>query len=609
MVSDVETNVRTGLPSYTLQYRIVCPDGQTRWVYDYSVVIKNPRGEITHFDGYVMDITDRVRAEELVRAQRDLALELGVLSDLEPALCKCLSTASQLSGFDAGGILLWDGKGGLQLKVFQGISDEQARPLSYFDADSVLARAVVEGKPRYGFVSPGTAESLSSAGLRAGAILPLVQDHRPIGAMVVASRTTDDVPAETKGVLEAIAAQTGHAIARLAAEQDKAALAEQLRHAQKLEAIGRLAGGIAHDFNNILTAIMGYTEMLLTMTGPGDPLRIDLQEIDKASHRAADLTRQLLAFGRKQIIAPKVVNLNEIIQRGQRMLERLIGEDIELVATPAVGLGNVKVDPGQIEQVLINLAVNSRDAMPEGGVLAIETANVAFDDAYCRRCPEALPGDWAMLAVTDTGTGMDEDIKRHLFEPFFTTKEKDKGTGLGLATVYGIVKQSGGFLSVFTEVGVGSSFKVYLPRVEEEAVAIEKPAVAILPRGRETVLLVEDEAAVRTLTRKVLERHGYTVLEAAGAGEAFILFEKHPRRIHLLLTDVIMPSLNGRELYDRLCRIKPSLKVLYMSGYNEDVIALRGVLEPGTMFIQKPFTIEALVRKVRETLDIRRKVG
>jgi nitrogen-specific signal transduction histidine kinase len=380
-------------------------------------------------------------------------------------------------------------------------------------------------------------------------------------------------------------------------------LGEQLRQSQKMEAVGRLAGGIAHDFNNLLTVIKGYSELMLEDLEGADPLRTEVDEIKKAADRAASLTRQLLAFSRQQVLAPKVVDLNTVVGNMDKLLHRLLGEDIDLFTILEPGLGRVKADPGQIEQVIMNLAVNARDAMPKGGKLTIETANVELDEHYTREHAVVKPGSYVMIAVTDTGVGMTDKVKSRIFEPFFTTKEVGKGTGLGLSTVYGIIKQSGGYVWVYSEVGLGSSFKVYLPRVDAPA-EITSP-VSSLPtrRGTETVLLVEDEDGVRALERQVLHKHGYNVLEARNGGEALLMCERHQGEIDMLLTDVVLEQMGGRELAERLLKVRPEMKVLYVSGYADDAIVHHGVLKPGMAFLQKPFTTEALARKVRFVLD------
>jgi len=379
----------------------------------------------------------------------------------------------------------------------------------------------------------------------------------------------------------------------------------QFRQSQKMEAVGRLAGGIAHDFNNLLMVISGYSELLLEQAGDSSPLRAPAQEIANAAQRATALTRQLLAFSRKQMLAPKVVDLNAVVTENLKMLTRLIGEDIDLIMVPGSDLGAVKADPSQIEQVIMNLAVNARDAMPRGGKLTIETGNVTLDESYAQLHSPVKPGEYVMLAISDTGVGMNQEMQSHIFEPFFSTKGA-KGTGLGLSTVYGIVKQSEGHVWVYSEPGKGTTFKIYLPRLsaKEEAVSVQ-PAIAAPPpdRGSETVLLVEDEPTLRGLVRQSLKNQGYTVLEAADGASAEMIASNHQGPIHLLLTDVIMPGMNGRELAQRISTERSGIKVLYMSGYTENAIGRNGTLEEGISLLQKPFTLPALKNKVREVLD------
>ena len=388
-------------------------------------------------------------------------------------------------------------------------------------------------------------------------------------------------------------------------EKEKAALEEQLLQSQKMEAIGRLAGGVAHDFNNLLTPITGYSQLAISTLSASDPLRNDLQEIQKAAERAATLTRQLLVFSRRQTLKLQVLNLNNIILDIGKMIRRLIGEQIELVIIPAQDLGSVKVDPGQFEQVIVNLAVNARDAMLNGGKLILKTANITLDQDYVYRHTGMAPGDYIMFSVSDTGTGMTDEVKSHLFEPFFTTKEKGKGTGLGLSIVYGIVKQSNGHILVYSEPGQGTAFKIYFPRVEEEMVSIpQRDDLGYMPKGNETVLLVEDEPLVRGLAIRVLRGHGYNVLEAANGIEALNVFQEHAgEKIHLLLTDVVMPQMGGKELADRLKTHRPGIKVLFTSGYTDQAIVQRGLLNLDFAFLEKPFSPSGLVRKVREVLD------
>jgi len=387
------------------------------------------------------------------------------------------------------------------------------------------------------------------------------------------------------------------------AEKELRRTEDQLRRSQKLEAVGRLAGGIAHDFNNLLTVILSYGQMILRRTVEEDPRHRDLREVVRAAERAAELTRQLLAFSRQQVLQPAVIDLNEVVTRVTQMLSRVIGEDIDLALVPAEGLGKVNVDPGQIEQVLVNLVVNARDAMPRGGRLTIETADVELDERFAGSHPGIVAGPYVMLGVTDTGVGMDEQTRSHIFEPFFTTKEQGKGTGLGLATVLGIVEQSGGTVWVYSELDRGTTFKIYLPRVVAQAAPRPEPAARPPRRGTETVLLVEDEQQVRELACTVLKGHGYRVLEAANAGDALLLCEQHDGEIHLLLTDVVMPRMSGRQLAERLAEVRPTMRVLFMSGYTDDAIVRHGVLSSEVQFIGKPLTPNALLVKVRDVLD------
>jgi PAS domain S-box-containing protein len=404
---------------------------------------------------------------------------------------------------------------------------------------------------------------------------------------------------------------------------------DQLRHSRKMEAIGRVAGGVAHDFNNLLTAITGYTELLLTDAAPGEPdtgpehSRKSLEEIRKAAERATTLTRQLLAFSRRQVLTPKLLNLNQAVSDIDKMLRRLIREDIELVSMLDPALGDVWVDPGQMEQVILNLALNARDAMPRGGQLTLETANVDLESHTARGELFLVPGPYVMLAVSDTGMGMDEEVKAHLFEPFFTTKADGNGLGLGLSAVYGIVKQSGGTIAVESEKGRGTTFRVYLPRADKAAVARNGGRAPDSLHGEETVLLVEDEEAVRTLIREILAMHGYRVIEARSGGEAILASQRHDGPIHTLLTDVVMANMSGRELADHLRPLRPEMKILYISGYSEDAVlgettaakpgapagefatALPGVGGGEAAFLAKPFTPKTLALKVREVLDRR----
>ncbi len=393
-------------------------------------------------------------------------------------------------------------------------------------------------------------------------------------------------------------------VARKAAETALRQSEEQLRQSQKIEAVGQLAAGVAHDFNNILTAISGHSEMLLKKLAADDPRRRNAEQIEKAACRAAALTRQLLTFSRKQMIEPRVLKLDALILNLEGMLRRLIREDIEFGAVLDPAAGPINADPGQIEQVIMNLVVNARDAMPDGGKLTVTTANITLDQSQLKNSPELGAGDYVLLAIADTGTGMSEEVKTHLFEPFFTTKPLGRGTGLGLATCFGIVKQNGGYIDVQSELGRGTTFKIYFPRVQS---APEPPRVCLAPTaetgGGETVLLVEDETAVRELVGATLREKGYTVVEAGNGAEGLRLAHQHDGKIDLVLTDVIMPVMGGKEMADALRTSRPETKVLFTSGYAENSLGHHGVLWPGIKFLQKPYPTATLARKVREVLD------
>jgi PAS domain S-box-containing protein len=391
---------------------------------------------------------------------------------------------------------------------------------------------------------------------------------------------------------------------RKKADIERKKLQEKFNQAQKMESVGRLAGGVAHDFNNMLGVILGHTELALLQTDENHELHDDLKEIQNAAMRSADITKQLLAFARKQTISPRQLDLNDTVESMLNMLRRLIGEDIDLVWQPASYMWPVKMDPSQIDQILANLCVNARDAIEGVGKVTIETGRKSFDEDYCSEHQGFIPGDFVLLAVSDNGCGMDKDTLDNLFEPFFTTKEVGKGTGLGLATIYGIVKQNSGFINVYSESGQGSTFKIYLPRlVTDEDTDKAVPGKKSAAGGTETILLVEDEPAILRMTRMMLERKGYSVLPAATPGEAIDLAKTHADKIHLLMTDVVMPEMNGRDLAGQVIPLYPEIKLLFMSGYTANVIAHHGVLDIGVAFIQKPFSMVDMAAKVREVLD------
>ncbi|MBI1960028.1 MAG: GAF domain-containing protein [Candidatus Rokubacteria bacterium] len=460
-------------------------------------------------------------------------------------------------------------------------------------------------------VEPAHREAARRLGYTRWLGVPLKVGERVLGVLNVRRGGSRPFTGEELEIATAFASQATAALenARLyrEAQEAYARLAQtqaELAQSQKMEAVGRLAGGIAHDFNNLLTVVIGRSELALARLSGDDPLRRDLGLIGTTSKRAAALVRQLLAFSRKQVLRPEVLDLAAVVAGLQGMLRRLIGEDIDLLAVIAPGLGRVTADPGQLEQVIVNLVVNARDAMPRGGRITIETANVDLHEAVAAEREGLPPGAYVRLAVRDTGHGMDAETQAHIFEPFFTTKEVGKGTGLGLATVYGIVKQSDGAIRVASEPGVGTTFTILLPRVREEAQPAPAPAApGTLPRGTETILLVEDDPELRALGLEVLQAVGYTVLEACEGHEALLVLERHRGPIHLLVTDVVMPRMGGLALAERLAVLRPELRVLFMSGYSEAAIAQHGVLDPGTAFMPKPFTPEGLTRKVREVLD------
>jgi two-component system cell cycle sensor histidine kinase/response regulator CckA len=546
------------------ELRLRHKDGQAVWVLENASVVRRSEGEEPIFEATLLDITDRRRAEEaLVKLRQavDASGEVVFMTDGEGTITSINPEFTRLYGYTEAEVV-----GKVTPRI---LKSGTLRPEEYADFwSTILDKRVARGE-----------------------IVNKTQDGRYV-----------TVESSTNPILDEHGDITGF----LAIQRDitgRKQLEEQFRQAQKMEAVGRLAGGVAHDFNNLLTIINGYAQLLLERSESTSSAHDQAIQILNAGERAAALTRQLLAFSRKQVLAPTILDLNRVLESMHGMLRRLIGEDVELVTIPRDSLGQVKADPGQVEQVIMNLVVNARDAMPRGGRLTIETGNVDLDESYARTHVNVTPGPYVMLAVSDTGCGMDAETITHIFEPFFTTKEQGKGTGLGLSTVYGIVKQTGGHVGVYSEPGQGTTIKVYLPRLDR---VIEPPAekeeVTRLS-GTETILVVEDEAGVRSLIQSVLDRHGYTVLIAGSPAEAAKLSEQRQGQIHLLLTDVVMPGFSGKELADHLAFARPDMKVLFISGYTADAIAHHGILDADTAFLQKPFTPNALLRKVRETID------
>jgi len=448
-------------------------------------------------------------------------------------------------------------------------------------------------------------DQLGQRGIVSLLVVPFMIEGEVVGSLGLEALEPRHFSTEEINLAWSVADQLAGVLARVRLEEKRRQLEEQYHQAQKMEAIGRLTAGVAHDFNNLLTAINGFAGLIQSELPPDDPLQEMVDTILRSGERAANLVRQLLAFSRKQIIQPQVLNLNMVVAEMDKMLRHVIGEDIYLKTVLTPDLWPVKVDAAQIEQVIVNLAVNTRDAMPTGGQLTIETANVVIDDKYMAGHLGTQPGNYVLLAVSDTGCGMSQEVKARIFEPFFTTKELGRGTGLGLATVFGIVKQSGGDIWVYSEEGIGTTFKIYLPCVEDKIMMpLASPEIRPeLPGGSETILLVEDDTGVRELVRQILPKLGYNVLEAKNGQEALQLIAHYAGPIHLLLTDVVMPGLNGKALAEELARTRPELKILFMSGYTDEAIAHHGVLAPGEAFLQKPFSPVILARKMRSVLD------
>jgi len=542
-------------------------DGTSLWTIVCATPIFDKQKKFVGALSMITDITERKSAEEELRESearyRDLvenAHDIIYSHDLEGNYTSINRAGERITGYTR--------QEALTLNLAQTVAPE------YLDT----AREMITRK-------------LAGEEVTAHELAVIAKDGRQIAIEVNTELIFQDgVPVGVQG------------IARNVTERKQ--LEAQLRQSQKMEAVGRLAGGIAHDFNNLLTVINGYSDLTLQRLPTEDALTRNLEEIRRAGNRAASLTRQLLAFSRKQVLQPKVLDLNVLISDLEKMLRRLIGEDIDLRTVLKPELGRVNADPGQIEQVIMNLVVNARDAMPDGGNLTIETENVYLTEDYSRHQVAFKPGPYVMLAVSDNGSGMNDEMKARIFEPFFTTKEQGKGTGLGLSTVYGIVKQSMGYIWVYGEVGLGTTFRVYLPAIDEEADSKQaSPPGQPIALGSETILLVEDDEMVRGLTRTTLEESGYNVLSAPNGAEALHICEQHPEPIHLLLTDVVMPGMSGRAVADRLTTLRPQMLVLYMSGYTEDAIVHHGVLNEGVDFIEKPFAPAALTRKVSEMLD------
>jgi len=557
---------RTGV-GRPMEYRFRHKDGTWRVLESTASVIRNSEGETEKIVIVNRDITERKRAVDAF--QRSETGFRSVVEDAPYGIFKANMTGKLLM-----------------------VNPALGKMLGYKSQDELLEIDLASGIYRH----PAEHQKINELFLREQHFKDVeVEWKRKDGAFITVRCSGWPIKDESGTDMEVFAEDV----------TERRMLERQLRMAQKMEAVGRLSGGIAHDFNNLLGVIIGYIQVMKRDLIPGQPSYEYAEEIEKAGRRAAALTRQLLAFSRQQVLEPVILNLNTLVSEMEKMLPRLIGEDIQLNLTLDPVIGQVKADPGQIEQVVMNLAVNARDAMPDGGKLTIQTANAELDAVFTRKHPGSIAGQYVMLAVTDTGTGMDPETQAQIFEPFFTTKGRDKGTGLGLATVYGVVKQSNGYIAVESEKDKGALFKIYLPRIEQPVPTRGESIQAPLTiRGSETILLVEDAEPLRLLAKLFLKGNGYQVLMAADGAEAQQVAAQNHGPIHLLLTDVVMPGINGRVLAERLASLHPAMKVLYMSGYTDSFIAGHGVLEEGTHLLHKPFTEETLMRKVRELLDV-----
>jgi PAS domain S-box-containing protein len=630
-VEQIFDSVSNGEPAISSFTENITKDGRRISCDWYTVPLKKADGRFVGLMCMAQDITERKRGESALKEANERALnDYERLVERIASLGQTLGNARDLSTIfralrdfalvsvpcDGIVISLYDRQKETRKLVYCWTDDTEMNTEIFPDIpvrDGMAGRSIKSGAV---VINNHYQEQLQTASTqvlfgecddeklpRSAMSAPMTVMGRTVGSVEVQSYRDDAYEQGHATALRMAANLAATAIENVTLIEREQATEEQLRQSQKMEAVGQLAGGVAHDFNNLLTVITGYSDLGMRRLESADPTRKNLEEIKKAGDRAASLTRQLLAFSRKQMFQERVVDLNSIVADMDKMLQRLIGEDIDLVSLLAPNLSRIKADPGQIEQVLLNLAVNARDAMPRGGKLTIETGHATLDESYAKSHLAAETGQYVMLAVSDTGSGMDAETQKHIFEPFFTTKEVGKGTGLGLATVYGIVKQSGGNIWVYSEPGKGSTFKIYLPIAEELANAEAEANLADVPQGEGTILLVEDEESVRKLAGEILGMNGYRVLTAANGVEALRVCTEHIGQIDLMVTDVVMPQMGGRELAERMALIRRDMSVLYMSGYTDDAVVRHGVLDEEMPFLQKPFTPDTLVRKVSELLE------
>ncbi|MCI0531596.1 MAG: response regulator [candidate division Zixibacteria bacterium] len=602
---------------YDLEYRIVRPDGSLRWIHDRAFPVRDTQGRVTRVVGIAEDISRYKEAESEIRLLQDLTASAAECPDFTSALETVLQKICQATGWDLGEAWIPNPtKDALECSsaFYSSLADlrefyKQSRDIRFSPGQGLPGRVWESKKPQWVKDIPGDenflrADLAKKFGLRSAMAMPVVANNEVVAVIGFFVRSARDHDERFIQIVSTCAVQLGNIFKTKLAEESQRSLEEQFRQAQKMEAVGQLAGGVAHDFNNLLTLVIGYSESMLHGINPGHPHHKDLEGIRRAAERASGLTRQLLAFSRRQILQPKVLNLNSIIQDAEKMLRRLIGEHIELETELEKPLGKVKVDPGQMEQVLMNLAVNARDAMLQGGMITIKTSNLEVDQKSARTFPDLEIGSYVQLEITDTGCGMDAETKKHIFEPFFTTKELGKGTGLGLSTVYGIVKQSKGHLLVESEPNQGTTFRLFLPLTEEKAGSIPgEQSKTELPQGSETLLLVEDEEELRLLAMDLLVKQGYKVLDACNGLEAISVCQSYSDPIDLIITDMVMPKMGGMALTENLKTLRPGIKVLYISGYTDDLAEQQRLANTGVAFLQKPFTPSALACKIREVLE------